>query len=220
MYHWPGNCWWWRFPCPCSHTHIYIFMYILILMSNNLVNQSTKAISTNELRWIEPVLAVVSSGPMDLFLLLILQLLLIWCCGYWKILILLHYTLELPSLFVHHLDTCHELVCILLFCHYLTPVCYGFCISNWSNSLSNTLNSSCHRLDIFLAHVYFDSICNFCMFLFCISNCSFDPAFLWHQILYYHLLPLLMLSGPLFLDSSGLGQHLLTGDFIYHFGCK
>ena len=69
MYHWPGNCWWWRFPCPCSHTHIYIFMYILILMSNNLVNQSTKAISTNELRWIGPVLAVVSSGPMDLFLL-------------------------------------------------------------------------------------------------------------------------------------------------------
>ena len=45
-------------------------MYILILMSNNLVNQSTKAISTNELRWIGPVLAVVSSGPMDLFLLL------------------------------------------------------------------------------------------------------------------------------------------------------
>ena len=37
-------------------------------MSNNLVNQSTKAISTNELRWIGPVLAVVSSGPMDLFL--------------------------------------------------------------------------------------------------------------------------------------------------------
>ena len=36
-------------------------------MSNNLVNQSTKAISTNELRWIGPVLAVVSSGPMDLF---------------------------------------------------------------------------------------------------------------------------------------------------------
>ena len=68
MYHWPGNCWWWRFPCPCSHTHIYIFMYILILMSNNLVNQSTKAISTNELRWIGPVLAVMSSGPMDLFL--------------------------------------------------------------------------------------------------------------------------------------------------------
>ena len=67
MYHWPSNCWWWRFPCPCSHTHIYIFMYILILMSNNLVNQSTKAISTNELRWIGPVLAVVSSGPMDLF---------------------------------------------------------------------------------------------------------------------------------------------------------
>ena len=33
-------------------------------MSNNLVNQSTKAISTNELRWIGPVLAVVSSGPM------------------------------------------------------------------------------------------------------------------------------------------------------------
>ena len=37
-------------------------------MSNNLVNQSTKAISTNELRWIGPVLDVVSSGPMDLFL--------------------------------------------------------------------------------------------------------------------------------------------------------
>ena len=74
MYHWPGNCWWWRFPCPCSHTHIYIFMYILILMSNNLVNQSTKAISTNELRWIGPVLAVVSSGPMDLFLLFVNQL--------------------------------------------------------------------------------------------------------------------------------------------------
>ena len=37
-------------------------------MSNNLVNQSTKAISTNELRYIGPVLAVVSSGPMDLFL--------------------------------------------------------------------------------------------------------------------------------------------------------
>ena len=37
-------------------------------MSNNLVNQSTKAISTNELRWIGPVLAVMSSGPMDLFL--------------------------------------------------------------------------------------------------------------------------------------------------------
>ena len=36
-------------------------------MSNNLVNQSTKAISTNELRQIGPVLAVVSSGPMDLF---------------------------------------------------------------------------------------------------------------------------------------------------------
>ena len=36
-------------------------------MSNNLVNQSTKAISTDELRWIGPVLAVVSSGPMDLF---------------------------------------------------------------------------------------------------------------------------------------------------------
>ena len=36
-------------------------------MSNNLVNQSTKAISTNELRWIGPVWAVVSSGPMDLF---------------------------------------------------------------------------------------------------------------------------------------------------------
>ena len=36
-------------------------------MSNNLVNQSTKAISTNELRWIGPVLDVVSSGPMDLF---------------------------------------------------------------------------------------------------------------------------------------------------------
>ena len=42
-------------------------MYILTLMSNNLVNQSTKAISTNELRWIGPVLDVVSSGPMDLF---------------------------------------------------------------------------------------------------------------------------------------------------------
>ena len=63
-----GNCWWWRFPCPYSHTHIYIFMYILKLMSNNLVNQSTKAISTNELRWIGPVLDVMSSGPMDLFL--------------------------------------------------------------------------------------------------------------------------------------------------------
>ena len=37
-------------------------------MSNNLVNQSTKAISTNELRSIGPVLAVVSSGLMDLFL--------------------------------------------------------------------------------------------------------------------------------------------------------
>ena len=36
-------------------------------MSNNLVNHSTKAISMNELRWIGPVLAVVSSGPMDLF---------------------------------------------------------------------------------------------------------------------------------------------------------
>ena len=36
-------------------------------MSNNLVNQSTKAISTNELRLIGPVLAVMSSGPMDLF---------------------------------------------------------------------------------------------------------------------------------------------------------
>ena len=36
-------------------------------MSNNLVNQSTKAISTNELRRIGPVLAVVSSGLMDLF---------------------------------------------------------------------------------------------------------------------------------------------------------
>ena len=68
FYHWLGNCWWWRFPCPCSHTHIYRFMYILTVMSNNLVNQSTKAISTNELRWIGPVLAVVSSGPMDLFL--------------------------------------------------------------------------------------------------------------------------------------------------------
>ena len=76
MYHWPGNCWWWRFPCPCSHTHIYIFMYILILMSNNLVNQSTKAISTNELRWIGPVLAVMSSGPMDLFLIMLSPLLL------------------------------------------------------------------------------------------------------------------------------------------------
>ena len=41
-------------------------------MSNNLVNQSTKAISTNELRWIGPVLAVVSSGPMDLFFIFIL----------------------------------------------------------------------------------------------------------------------------------------------------
>ena len=40
-------------------------------MSNNLVNQSTKAISTNELRWIGPVLAVVSSGPMDLFFFLL-----------------------------------------------------------------------------------------------------------------------------------------------------
>ena len=37
-------------------------------MSNNLVNQSTKAISTNELRSIGPVLAVMSSGLMDLFL--------------------------------------------------------------------------------------------------------------------------------------------------------
>ena len=68
IYHWLGNCWWWRFPCPCSHTHIYRFIYILTVMSNNLVNQSTKAISTNELRWIGPVLAVVTSGPMDLFL--------------------------------------------------------------------------------------------------------------------------------------------------------
>ena len=42
-------------------------------MSNNLVNQSTKAISTNELRWIGPVLAVVSSGPMDLFFFLVKQ---------------------------------------------------------------------------------------------------------------------------------------------------
>ena len=37
-------------------------------MSNNLVNQSTKTISSNELRWIGPVLAVMSSSPMDLFL--------------------------------------------------------------------------------------------------------------------------------------------------------
>ena len=42
-------------------------------MSNNLVNQSTKAISTNELRWIGPVLAVVSSGPMDLFFIAIVE---------------------------------------------------------------------------------------------------------------------------------------------------
>ena len=42
-------------------------MYILAVMSNNLVNQSKKAISTNELRRIGPVLDVVSSGPMDLF---------------------------------------------------------------------------------------------------------------------------------------------------------
>ena len=74
IYHWLGNCWWWRFPFPCSHTHIYRFMYILTVMSNNLVNQSTKAISTNELRWIGPVLAVVNSDLMDLFLLM-------WCGG-------------------------------------------------------------------------------------------------------------------------------------------
>ena len=67
IYHWLGNCWWWRFPFACSHTHIYRFMHILTVMSNNLVNQSTKAISTNELRWIGPGFGCCelrSNGPI------------------------------------------------------------------------------------------------------------------------------------------------------------
>ena len=50
------------------HAHVLIYIFMYSCMSNNLVNQSTKAISTNELRRTGPVLAVMSSGPMDLFL--------------------------------------------------------------------------------------------------------------------------------------------------------
>ena len=108
----------------------------------------------------------------DCSLFLILQLLLTWCYGYWKALIIPHQSPVLPPLFVHHTGmswTAH----IFLICCLLSPVCSGFCIPTQSNSLSCIMNSASHRLDNFLAHGYSQSICNCSMFLFCFRYCSF-----------------------------------------------
>ena len=87
-----------------------------------------------------------------------------------------------------------------------TPVCSGFCIPTWAESLSHTLNSSCHRLDTFLAHVYSHSICNYWFFSFLSMVLFFCSMLLWDQILYCLWLPLLLnLLGPLHLDSSHPG---------------
>ena len=81
------------------------------------------------------------------------------------------------------------------FCH-LFYTCSGLCIPIWSDSFSHTVDSSCHMLNTFLAHVYSCSIYNCYLFLFCLWYCSFCPCFFMVSNSFVSLLPLLTLSGP------------------------
>ena len=137
----------------------------------------------------------------DWFLFLVLQLWLIWSCGNWTLLILLHQTPVLPPLFPYHCGACYKLLCIFDFFWHL--LCSGFCIPTSSDSLS--FKSSYHRLDSFLALVCSHRICNCYMSLLCLCHCSFAHAFyvIKFFIFFYCLYLCFLCSLPL--DPSGLG---------------
>ena len=89
----------------------------------------------------------------------------------WKLkTFLLDQTPMLLLLFLYHHGMYHEMFCIFCFSHLLIPVCSCFCILTLSDLLCHTLNSSCHRLDTFLAQVHSCSICNCYTSLFCLWN--------------------------------------------------
>ena len=104
----------------------------------------------------------------------------------------------------------------LLCCHLLTPVCSDFCIPDQSDSLSFILRKSCHGLDTFLAHVHYQAFAIVKGFFSLFGNVLL-LMLLWHKILYYLLLTLLMLSGPFVPWFFCPESHLLTGDFIHLF---
>ena len=104
----------------------------------------------------------------------------------------------------------------------IKPLCYHICvwffscqILSHSGSPPLTLNCSWHRLDtIFTNCKYSWSIFNCYSFLFCLWYHSSFPVFYGITLFIIVCYIYLNFLDPLYLDFSGPGLYLLTGDFI------
>ena len=114
-----------------------------------------------------------------------------WCDAMESnILILQHQNLVLPAPCAHHLDMCHEVLCI--FHHPLVPACFGFCISTPNSWVSPIMNSFLH----WAGHLW--------------SSCLFLQ---YWEIVWVSLLPTFVLSNVLFPCSCGFMHQNLYSPF-------
>ena len=116
------------------------------------------------------------------FLLLVLQLVLIWCCESWKLLILPCQILVLPSLGFYCLACVGN--------SFVSLVISGFCILSQSGSPSHILSICCHMLGTSTACVHSHSIYSVYEFhfrsvLLCQVYCFIVHTFLWHILFYF-----------------------------------
>ena len=78
----------------------------------------------------------------------------------------------------------------VLFCHLQATPCSGFCMLTWSVLFSHILNSSCHRLGIFMVHENFHNISDLyvlpfgLLLIYCV-HCSFLHFFMAQNSLFY-----------------------------------